>query len=160
MRLRARVATVAIIVALVEISMSVARMAPSVPLVAGLVVLVAAIGFVVYDLDAAVLTVRWQRGASVAPTATGLDPRVSSLRMRLAAADRDGYHARQVYGSLVDLIDDQLLAVHGIDRAADPDAAAVALGPELHRFVATGRPPARLTSVRVLRPIVQRIEQL
>ena len=157
---RARVATVAAAIALIELSMSVAGMGPSLPLVASLVVLVAAIGFVAYDLQAAVLSVRWQRSAGTAPTATGFDSRVSSLQMRIAASDRDGYHARQLYASLVDLIDDQLLAVHGIDRAQDPDAAQVALGPELHRFVATGRPPARLTSVRVLRPIVQRIERL
>ena len=157
---RTRVAVVLAAIALIEVAMSVAGMGPSLPLVASLVALVAAIGFVVYDLAAAVRTVRWPRAAGTAPTAVGIDSRVSSLRMRLAASDRDGYHARQLYASLVDLIDDQLLTAHGIDRADDPDAARVVLGPELTRFVATGRPPARLTSVRVLRPIVQRIERL
>lgn len=160
MTARARVATVAAIAVLIEISLSVARMGPSLPLVASLVVLVAAIGFVVYDLEAAVLTVRWQRSAGTIPTATGSSSRVSSLRNSLLAIDRDGYLARRLYASLVDLIDDQLLAVHGIDRAHDPDAARVVLGPELARFVATGQPPSRFTDVRVLRPIVQRIEQL
>jgi hypothetical protein len=157
---RARIALVVAGIALVEISMSATEMEPSLPLVAGLVVLVAAIGFVAYDLETAVLTVRWQRPAGTAPPATGRDHRVNVLRMRLAAPDPHGSTARELYASLVGLIDDQLLGVHGIDRAHDPDAARLVLGPELTGFVAAGQPSARLTSVRVLRGIVQRIEQL
>jgi hypothetical protein len=157
---RARVAMVVAVAALIEISLSAARMGPSLPLVASLVVLVAAACFVVSDLEAAVLTVRWQRPADTAATATGRDRRVDLLRMRLAAPDHHGSTARELYASLVGLIDDQLLAVHGIDRAQDPEAARVVLGPELSRFVAAGQPPARLTNVRVLRGVVQRIEQL
>jgi len=157
---RARIALVVAGIALVVISMSATGMEPSLPLVASLVVLVAAVAFVVYDLEAAVLAVRWQRPAGTAPTAAGRDHRVNVLRMRLAAPDHHGSTARELYGTLVGLIDDHLLAVHGIDRAHDPDAARRVLGPELDRFVAAGQPPARLTSVRVLRGVVQRIEQL
>jgi hypothetical protein len=157
---RARVATVVAVAVLIEISLSAAQMGPSLPLVAGLVVLVAVIGFVVYDLAGAVVTVRWRPAAVAVPTMTGSTSRVSSLRNRLLAMDRDGYLARQLHASLVGLVDDQLLAVHGIDRAQDPDRARGVLGPELTRFVASEEPPPRLMDVRVLRPIVQRIEQL
>jgi hypothetical protein len=157
---RARIAAVVVVAALVEFSMSATGMAPSLPLVASLVALVAAIAFLVHDLQRAVLAVRWEGPVGATPPATGRDMRVNVLRMRLAASDRHGSTARQLYASLVELIDDHLLGVHGIDRAEDPDAAEAVLGPELNRFVASGQPPARLTSVRVLRGIVQRIEQL
>jgi hypothetical protein len=151
---RARIAAVVVVAALVEFSMSATGMGPSLPLVASLVALVAAIAFLVHDLQRAVLAVRWEGPVGATPPATGRDMRVNVLRMRLAASDRHGSTARQLYASLVELIDDHLLGVHGIDRAE------AVLGPVLNRFVASGQPPARLTSVRVLRGIVQRIEQL
>ena len=62
--------------------------------------------------------------------------------------------------SLVELIDDQLLAAHMIDRAADPAGASAVLGDELTTFVDDPTTARRLDHPRHLAQIVQLIEQL
>jgi hypothetical protein len=63
------------------------------------------------------------------------DRRVMRLRAGLAYGRPDGITLERLRATLVEVIDDQLLVVHRIDRAADPAAAAAVLGPELQRFV-------------------------
>jgi hypothetical protein len=63
------------------------------------------------------------------------DRRVMRLRAGLAYGRPDGITLERLRATLVDVIDDQLLTAHQIDRAADPVAAAAVLGPELQHFV-------------------------
>ena len=70
------------------------------------------------------------------------------LRSGLAYGQRNDASLEQLRTSLVELVDDQLLAVHQIDRADDPDAARAVLGDELydvrrrprHRPASSARP--------------------
>ena len=73
-------------------------------------------------------------GPRAAPPARA-DRRVMRLRAGIAYGRPDGITLERLRATLVDVIDDQLLATHQIDRAADPVAAAEILGPELQRFV-------------------------
>lgn len=63
------------------------------------------------------------------------DRRVMRLRTGLAYGRPDGITLERLRATLVEVIDDQLLVAHRIDRSSDPAAAAAVLGPELQRFV-------------------------
>ena len=88
-------------------------------------------------------------------TTTRPDLRTTALRQALAAGDTNARHAERIRRQLVDIVDDELAAVHGIDRAHDPDAARELLGPDLDRFVtdpdtATALIPRRLDHIVTL----------
>ena len=61
---------------------------------------------------------------------------------------------------LVDLIDERLTADHGIDRASEPQRAAVQLGDELAAFVAVPPSARQLRDSAYLSSILTRIESL
>jgi hypothetical protein len=89
----------------------------------------------------------------------GLDPRFS----RLAAALRPPHDlhlvASQVHATLMPIVDERLLAHHGIDRAVEPERAREVMDPKLAAYVE--RPPeARRNLMAYLSDIVARIEEL
>lgn len=59
---------------------------------------------------------------------------------------------------LLAVMDERLLADHGIERTAHPEAADELLSPRLLRLV--NGPPPQLTSVRELRSILSDLEEL
>ena len=81
---------------------------------------------------------------------------VSSLRTELY--DAWWFGSAELRGSLVDLVDDRLLAHHRIDRATDPAAAMEVLTPTLRQLVVVDRRPA--VAVRQLDRIITDIEAL
>ncbi|MGB0112695.1 MAG: hypothetical protein WBP59_05705, partial [Ilumatobacteraceae bacterium] len=85
---------------------------------------------------------------------------VMRLRSGLAYGRRDDGNLERLHASLVELIDDQLLSAHQIDRHADPAAARAALGPQLSEFVDDDRVASQLSRPRVLADVLTRIEQL
>ena len=87
------------------------------------------------------------------------DLRITTLRQALAYGGNDYYLAERVHTSLVDVVDDELRATHGIDRQRDPDAAAAILGPELCRFVGDSDVAATMTAQSLAR-IVTLIEEI
>lgn len=87
------------------------------------------------------------------------DLRITTLRQALAYGGNDYYLAERVHTSLVDVIDDELRATHGIDRELDRAAAAVILGPELCRFIDDPEAAASMTA-RSLARIVTLIEEI
>ena len=91
-------------------------------------------------------------------TAPRVDARIRSLRFNIRSM-RDE-RAERLYRLLVELIDDQLVVPHGIDRAAQPDRAAAVLGPELQRFVTDPSSAASLKRLPRLDRVVTQIEQL
>lgn len=92
------------------------------------------------------------------PSAERPDLRTSALRQAVSGSGTDVRHAERVRRQLVDLVDDHLADVHGIDRATEPERARDVLGPELARFVDEDAPTA-LTARRLDR-IVGIIERI
>jgi hypothetical protein len=85
---------------------------------------------------------------------------VTRLRSGLAHGQSDQFSAERLHGSLVEIIDDQLMAAHQIDRTSDPDAAATAMGSELARFVDDPAARVSLPGTRELDRILAEIERL
>jgi hypothetical protein len=89
----------------------------------------------------------------------GLDARFS----RLSASLRPPYDAQivasQVHATLVAIVDERLLAHHGIDRAADPERARAVMDPSLAAYVERQAEPRR-NLIAYLSDMVTRIEAL
>jgi hypothetical protein len=83
-----------------------------------------------------------------------------SSRYRIPAGPRDQRVAEQLHVRLVELIDDRLMAEHGIDRRADSDAARAIVGDELATFVEEPAASHSLTDLANVERVVSRIEQL
>lgn len=129
---------------------------PAPLLIGGIVAALATIVFVVRDLFGSARTVVWTRRTPVGRFTRRNDPRVSSLRRQFTGANWQG--SSEINETLLDLLDDRLVAHHAIDRAIDPSAAVAALTPSLRQLVAA--PDRPIAGVRELRRIVTDIEAL
>jgi hypothetical protein len=138
-----------------SVSLAATNAQPAVLVLAGIVAVVSAVILVMFDLSNAVIRVGWTRPRQVRRSTRGSDPRVSSLRTELY--DARWFRSAELRGTLVDLVDDRLLAHRHIDRATDPAAAMEALTPILRHLVAAQRPAA---AVRQLGRIITDIESL
>lgn len=101
----------------------------------------------------------WAQPRPTAPAAMRAGVQVSALRARIAYGSHAS-GAERVHALLVELLDDQLAAAHGIDRQTDPDAARAILGDDLFAFAAESSAARSLTKRRNLERIVARIEAL
>lgn len=103
-------------------------------------------------------------GGVAAPPATPpparIDHRLMTLRNGIAYGRAHDASTARLRDALVELVDDQLRAVHDIDRATQPAEAAATLGAELSSFVEDSDSARRLTRPRDLDRIVTLIEQL
>jgi hypothetical protein len=140
---------------LLSVSLAVSNARPAVLVLAGVVAVVSALTVVMVDLSHAVIRVGWIRPRQVRRSIRGSDPRVNSLRTQLY--DARWFGSAELRGTLVDLVDDRLLAHRHIDRATDPAAAMEALTPTLRHLVAAQRPAV---AVRQLGRIITDIESL
>src|SRR5262249_28203728 len=122
--------------AAVDVFLVAAGMGPRLMLVGAAVVVGATVVWFVRDVGWATETVDWPT-TTTALEVDSLEWRVGSLERMLRDLRRDDGSARRLRELLVGLIDDRLADVHGIDRASDPHAAEVVLGPELTRFVSS-----------------------
>lgn len=144
----------------VELMMVALGMGPEILLVAALGGFLGAFGWMIRSLDA-VTAPGPPSPPAVAPEAKpGDDPRVRSLRSGIVFSRSRSNYSERLYRSLVDVIDDQLAFVNGIDREADPEAAANALGPELLAFVEHGGSGESVLDTDDLARIVTLIERL
>ncbi len=141
---------------MLSISLAATNARPAVLVLAGLVAVVSAVIVAMIDFSHAVIHVEWTRPQQLRRSTRGSDPRVSSLRTELY--DAWWFGSAELRGSLVDLVDDRLLAHHRIDRATDPAAAMEVLTPTLRQLVAVDRRPA--VAVRQLDRIITDIEAL
>ena len=141
---------------LLSVSLAASNSRPAVLVLAGIVAVVSAVILVMVDLSNAVIQVEWARPRQERRSTRGRDPRVSSLRTQLYDARRFG--SAELSETLVDLVDDRLLAHHHIDRSTDPAAAMEALTPTLRHLVAAHRRTA--VTMRQLDRIVTDIESL
>jgi hypothetical protein len=140
----------------VSVSLAATNARPAVLVLAGIVAVVSAVILVMFDLSKAVIRVGWTRRRQVRRSTRGSDPRVSSLRNQLY--DARWFGSAELRATLVDLVDDRLIAHRHIDRATDPAAAMEALTPTLRHLVAAPRRPA--VAVRQLGRIITDIESL
>jgi hypothetical protein len=138
-----------------SVSLAASNARPAVLVLAGIVAAVSAVILVMFDLSNAVIRVGWTRQREVRRSTRGSDPRVNSLRTELY--DSRWFGSAELRGTLVDLVDDRLLAHRHIDRATDPAAAMEVLTPTLRHLVAAQRPAV---AVRQLGRIITDIESL
>ncbi len=138
-----------------SVSLEASNARPAVLVLAGIVAVVSAVILVMIDLSHAVIRVGWTRPRQVRRSTRGSDPRVSSLSTELH--DARWFGSAELRRTLVDLVDDRLLAHRHIDRATDPAAAMEALTPTLRHLVAAQRPAV---AVRQLGRIITDIESL
>ena len=138
-----------------SVSLAVSNARPAVLVLAGIVAVLSAVIVVMVDLSRGVIRVGWTRPRHVRRSTRGSDPRVSSLRTELY--DARWFGSAELRGTLVDLVDDRLLAHRHIDRATDPAVAMEVLTPTLRHLVATQRPAV---AVRQLGRIITDIESL
>jgi hypothetical protein len=139
-----------------SLSLAVTNARPAVFVLASIVAVVSAAIVVTLDLSKRVVRVEWTRRRRVHHSTRGSDPRVISLHSQLY--DARWFGSSELRGTLIDLVDDRLLAHRHIDRATDPDAAFKALTPLLRQLVTSPRRPA--VAVRQLDRIVSDIESL
>jgi hypothetical protein len=130
---------------------------PAVLALGGIVAVVAAVILVMFDLAKEVIRVEWIPPRRLPRSSSrGSDPRVGSLRHQLH--DARWFGSTELRTTLVDLVDDRLLAHHHIDRATDSAAAMEALTPALRQLVVGSRRAS--VGVRQLGRIVADIESL
>jgi hypothetical protein len=139
----------------VSVSLAATNARPAILVLAGIVAVISAVILVLVDLSNAIIQVEWTRPRQVRRSTRGSDPRVSSLRTQLY--DARWFGSAELSGTLVDLVDDRLLAHRHIDRATDPAAAMEALTPTLRHLVSAQRPAV---AVRQLDRIITDIESL
>jgi hypothetical protein len=140
-----------------SVSLAASNARPAVLVLGGIVAVVSAVILVMLDLARVGIRVEWIPPRHMPRSSSrGSDPRVSSLRNQLY--DARWFDSAELRATLVDLVDDRLLAHRHIDRATDPAAAIEALTPTLRHLVAAPRRPA--VAVRQLGRIITDIESL
>lgn len=157
--IRPVVSIVAIIV-IVELLMLLTDMGPDVILVTSLAGLVGICIWFVVELSAVAVGSDGVSSELAPPPPVRADRRVARLRSGLAYGRQHDASLGRIRESLVELIDDQLLAAHDVDRARDPAKADAILGPELAAFVNDEDSAGTLARPRTITRIVTLIEQL
>ena len=139
----------------------------------GFVVIVAtAATWLILDVGQATAPVNWHNYGAAEDAVTRPDRRVQVLKARLRQPTRRGRAlgsvgatptgradpSDEIGDSLVEVLDDHLVADRGIDRSEDPVGAAEALGPELMQFVSDPAVRRSMTQRRTLVRTVTSIE--
>lgn len=119
----------------------------------------AAVVWLFLDVSADSETSTWP-GAREEPVRTpGEDPRLDQLR-RVVGQHLDGREVGDaLHRRLGELVDQRLVAHHGVTRDADPDRAAALMGHDLASSLPTHPPYPRLTPARI-EQLLHRIEEL
>jgi hypothetical protein len=145
----------------IGVAMVLLGMEPRLVLVGCVVAAVGATTWLLVDLANVVAPVSWYNYGTVADTSARSDPSVQTLQTRLRTPARrrrrvaplDRVRADptdEITAALLDVIEDHLVAEHGIDMLIDPHAAAEALGPELARFVTDSKTRRSMAQPRTL----------
>ena len=129
---------------------------PSILVLAAIVALIAVTLSIAVDLVVGIESVQWPALPSDAPVDTSLQKRADKLRAHATGASKGS--TTTLHLSLVELVDDRLLANHGIDRHADPERADQVLPMSLRRLVAG--PDRGISNAGTLSKLVRDIEEL
>lgn len=141
------------------VALGVAGLRPNVIVITAVVGVVALTAWLTHDLADIAPPVDWRPSGERATTTYGDDGRTRALQRQLGDQERFGADAR-LHAHLVGIIDERLVSTHGIDRTADPQRAAVVLGPDLVGFIAASVLDAGLTDPARLDHIITRIEAI
>lgn len=153
---RLRALVVVTIWVLLSLGLWASDASPAVLLLGAVIAVAVAVVVVSIDLATAISGVEWTSRPTSVPADVSDDPVVTSLRRQIRAASWGG--STQLRDTLLEVIDERLLAHHRIDRAADPAAATAVLTPRLRRFVERQR--RREVAPGELRQILTDIETL
>jgi hypothetical protein len=159
-RWRRRLVLVAVTAVVACLAMLLLGMHPRVALVGVIVLVVATIAWFTLDVGSLVEEIDWERHADRRDTSARSDRRVNLIRTRLHRERRGADEWASTAAHLADLIDARLRSYHGIDRAADPAAAANVLGPELAAFMNDPDARRRMAGLRSLPATLTLIERL
>lgn len=129
---------------------------PAVFVLGGMVAVIGAGIYLLIDMADAVDEMEWTRRSRRQALVRRADIRVNTLRRKAQGSWWSG--ASDIGDTLVELIDDRLLAHHHVDRTADPAAAAAVLTPALQSLVAAPRRSS--ISARELQLLLTDIEAL
>jgi hypothetical protein len=151
------VAGVLAAVIVVEGAMLATDTGPNIVLVGAIVAMTVAIVAAVVATDRIAVRAEATRRPSTDDGRTELH--TVALRLGLAESGHNAYLSDRLHRQLVALIDDELLASHGVDRRADPQAAGSIMGQDLTDFVerSDAGPPM---SLPVIVRMVTLIEQI
>lgn len=144
----------------VEVLMFSLNMGPEPMLVAAVGAFAGATVWCLYSLSDSTPTAPPTPRAIAAPRAPGADHQVKALRTGILFSRSMTGHGERLHDTLVDVIDDQLIHTHGVDRAAEPATAASILGTKLTAFVNASEPGASVSDTKELARIVTLIEQI
>ena len=147
-------------------------MEPRLVLVGFVVIVATAATWLILDVGQATAPVNWHNYGAAEVAVTRPDRRVQVLKARLRQPTRRGRAlgsvgatptgradpSDEIGDSLVEVLDDHLVADRGIDRSEDPVGAAEALGPELMQFVSDPAVRRSMTQRRTLVRTVTSIE--
>ncbi len=153
----------------VGVGMVMLGMEPRLVLLGFVVMVVAASLWLALDLGVAASKLDWHDPRARSGARDGHDLRVQILRSRLRRPTPKRTPARQsrsndtepvdeITETLRTVIDDHLIAEHGIDRRTDPEGAAEALGPDLARLVSDPSASKAMTRRRSLAGTIKLIE--
>jgi hypothetical protein len=154
------VVTIAGITIVVDLLMVLTDMGPDVGLVTALCVLLGVGLWFISDLKDATSASAEVATDSAPTSAESTDRRVMRLRSGIVYGQPGSNSLERLRATLVDLVDDQLLAAHQIDRVEDPDAARAVLGDDLFAFVEDSGAADELAEPRQLDRIVTLIERI
>lgn len=147
-------------------------MEPRLVLVGFVVIVATAATWLILDVGQVAAPVNWHNYGAAEDAVTRPDRRVQLLKARLRQPARRGRAlgpvgaaptgradpSDEIGDSLVEVLDDHLVADRGIDRSEDPVGAAEALGPELMQFVSDPAVRRSMTQRRTLVRTITSIE--
>jgi hypothetical protein len=129
---------------------------PAVFVLGGIIAAIGATLFLALDLADVVDELEWSPRARLQGSVRRVDARVSWTRHKVQSARWSG--STEITDTLIELIDDRLLAHHHVDRAADASAAAAVLSPTLRTFI--DRRSRTAMTTRELQRVLTEIEAL
>jgi len=158
---RRPVALIVAITAVIELLMILSGSEPAVLLIAALCGLIGVVFWFIADLGEVVAldSTDVDLSRSAPDLVARTDRRVMRLRSGLAYT-RDDESLERLRASLIELIDDQLQAVHHIDRVDDPEGACAVLGRDLSTFVDDPHAARRLARPNQVDRVLTLIEQI
>lgn len=155
---RGRAAAVLVIWIATVAALAGLEMRPAVLVLGAITAAVVGVIAVVFDLAELPAPVDWSAVRDSGTSNRGADPRVRTLRRQLL--DERRLDLGHLHLTMVELIDDRLLAHHHVDRAADPAAASAVLAPSLREVLASSPDDRLLGDPRRLQRILTDLEAL
>lgn len=155
-RLRVVAGTLTAVV-VVEGAMLVTDTGPNIVLVGAITATAVAIAAAIVTTDRIAVRTEARRRPSTDDGRTELH--TVALRLGLAESGHNPYLSDRLHRRLVTLIDDELLASHGVDRQSDPQAAGAIMGQDLTDFVerSDASPPMSLPTIVRMVTLIEQI---